>query len=103
MVQCLRFHSPSAGELGLIPGQRTRAHILQLKIQCATKKTQCGQINKLFLIFKKSSNSNVYMYTLLLYIIKCFYVLVRMPPRKMLKTIHMLDVVSLGLPQGSSG
>ena len=45
----------------------------------------------------------MYMYTVLLYIIKCFYVLVRVPPRKMLKTIHMLDVVSLGLPQGSSG
>ena len=62
--------------------------------------TLCGksQLKKI-----KCSNSNMYMYTVLLYIIKCFYVLVRVPPRKMLKTIHMLDVVSLGLPQGSSG
>ena len=32
MVQWLRLHAPNAGGLGLIPGQGTRAHILQLRV-----------------------------------------------------------------------
>ena len=48
----LRLHTPNAGSLGSIPGQETRshmlwlsAHMIQLKILCATAKTQGGQIN----------------------------------------------------------
>ena len=36
MVQRLRFHSPSAAGPGLIPGQETRACMLQLKPDAAT-------------------------------------------------------------------
>ena len=32
VVQWLRLHTPSAGSLGLIPGQGTRSHMAQLKI-----------------------------------------------------------------------
>ena len=53
VAQGLRLHSPNAGSLGLIPGQGTRSHLLQLRarmlrlmIPRATAKTQCGQINK---------------------------------------------------------
>jgi len=45
-----RLHAPSTGDPGLIPSQGTRPHILQLrahmpqlKILCATAKTQCSQ------------------------------------------------------------
>ena len=31
VVQWLRLHAPDAGNLGLIPGQGTRSHMLQLK------------------------------------------------------------------------
>ena len=31
VVQWLRLHAPSAGGLGLIPGQGARSHMLQLK------------------------------------------------------------------------
>ena len=31
MVQWLRLHTPNAGGPGLIPGQGTRAHMLQLR------------------------------------------------------------------------
>ena len=41
----------SAGGLGSILSQGARFHMLQLKIPCATTKTQCSQINKYF--FKK--------------------------------------------------
>ena len=59
MVQWLRSPAPNAGGPGSIPGQGTRAHMLQLrvgmlqkmdpichneKILPATTKTQCGQI-----------------------------------------------------------
>ena len=46
MVQWLRLHIPNAGEPGF--DQRTRSHMLQLKILCATTKTQPSQINKQF-------------------------------------------------------
>ena len=31
VVQWLRLHAPNAGDLGLIPGQGTRSHMLQLR------------------------------------------------------------------------
>ena len=34
------------GGPGLIPGQGTRFHMLQLKIMHASTKTQCSQINE---------------------------------------------------------
>ena len=46
MVQWLRLHAPNAGAPGLIPGQGTRSHMLQLKIFYAATKTQCSQIHK---------------------------------------------------------
>ena len=48
VVQWLKLHTHSAGGLGLIPGQGTRSHTLQLKIPHATTKTQHSQI-KIFL------------------------------------------------------
>ena len=30
-VQWLRFHSPNAGGLGLVPGRGTRSHMMQLR------------------------------------------------------------------------
>ena len=38
MVRGLRLHAPSAGGLGLIPGQGIRSHMLQLNILHATMK-----------------------------------------------------------------
>ena len=35
VVQWLRQHAPNAGGPGVIPGQRTRSHMPQLKIPCA--------------------------------------------------------------------
>ena len=45
MVQCVRLQAPNAGGQGLIPGQGTRTHMLQLR-------PQCSQISK---YFKKNS------------------------------------------------
>ena len=45
-VQWLRLHTPSSGGPGLIPGQGTRSHMLQLKIPHAASKTWCSQIKK---------------------------------------------------------
>ena len=52
MVWWLRVHAPSAGGLGLIPGQGTRSrvlqvrvHMTQLKIPRATAKIRYSQIN----------------------------------------------------------
>ena len=39
-VQYLRLRDPNVGALDLIPGQGTRAHILQLKIPHAAMKTE---------------------------------------------------------------
>ena len=44
MVQGLRVHTPSAGGPGLILGQGTRSHMLQLKIPPTATKTQYSQI-----------------------------------------------------------
>ena len=53
MVQWLRLQVPSAGDLGSIPGQETRSHLLQLRVHMwqlktlhAATKTQHSQINK---------------------------------------------------------
>ena len=53
MVQWFRLHTPNAGDLGLIPDQGTRSHMLQLKISHDTTKilhaateTRCNQKNK---------------------------------------------------------
>ena len=45
--QWLRFHAPSAGGPGSVPGQGTRSHMPQrkLKIPCVSTKTQHRQIN----------------------------------------------------------
>ena len=60
VVPWLRLRAPSAGGLGLIPGQGTRSHMLQLRVPCAATKrskiwhaatkTWCGQINKFFFL-----------------------------------------------------
>ena len=44
VVQWLRQHAPNAGGPGVIPGQRTRSHMPQLKIPCAATKTWHSQI-----------------------------------------------------------
>ena len=49
VVQWLRLHAPNAEVLGLIPGQGTISHMLQLKILRATAKIQHRQINNYFL------------------------------------------------------
>ena len=40
MIQWLRLQAPSAGGLGLIPGQGTRSRMPQLKILHVTMKTE---------------------------------------------------------------
>ena len=45
VIQWLGLHTPNAGGLGSIPGQRTRSHMLQLKISHTATKTQHSQIN----------------------------------------------------------
>ena len=49
VVQWLRLHAPSAAGPGSIPGQGTRSHMPQrrLNIQCAPAKTWHSQTNKL--------------------------------------------------------
>ena len=55
VVQCRRLRAPNSGDLGSIPGQGTRSHMVQLKtphapekiLQAATKTWQ-SQINKYF-------------------------------------------------------
>ena len=39
VVQWLRLHAPNAGDLGLIPGQGTRSHVLQLGVHMLQLKT----------------------------------------------------------------
>ena len=62
VAQWLGRHAPNAGGLGLIPGQGTRSLMLrlrvcmpELKIQCATTKTQRSQMNT---HFKQQSEYN---------------------------------------------
>ena len=57
VVQWLRLHAPNAGGWGLMPGQRTRYHTLQLKIPNATAKTHHSQKIKYFFL-KKEKNSD---------------------------------------------
>ena len=45
-VQQLRLHAPNARGLGSIPDPRIRSHMPQLKILCATTRTQHGQRKK---------------------------------------------------------
>ena len=40
MVQWLRLCAPNTGDLGLVPDQETRSHMLLLKILHATRKTE---------------------------------------------------------------
>ena len=47
MVQWLRLGPPNAGSLGSTPGQGTRSCMPQIKILCATTKTQHSQIKHL--------------------------------------------------------
>ena len=49
VVQWLRLQAPNVGGPGLIPGQGTRSHTLQLKILHAVTKIQHSQTNKYFL------------------------------------------------------
>ena len=44
MVQWLTLCAPNAGGLGLIPGQGTRSHILQLKVHMPHWKSQVLQL-----------------------------------------------------------
>ena len=37
VVQCLRLLTPNAGDLGLIPGPRTRSHMPQLGLACCRR------------------------------------------------------------------
>ena len=50
LVYCLGLHALKAGDLGSIPGQGTRSHMMQLKIPHAATKSWHSQINKHFLI-----------------------------------------------------
>ena len=52
VVQWLRLCAPNAGDLGSIPGQGTRVHMLQT-MPHVTMKNWHNQINKNFLILKK--------------------------------------------------
>ena len=45
VVQWLRFHTPSAGGLGSIPGQGTRSHMATKDPTCAATKTLSSQMN----------------------------------------------------------
>jgi len=54
VAQWLRLCASSAGGMGLIPGQGTRSHLLQLKILHAATKAWCSQINS----FKKKKERN---------------------------------------------
>ena len=51
-----KLHAPNAGGLGLIPGQGTRSHMLQLKILSAvTRPSRAKYIN----IFKREKKKNL--------------------------------------------
>ena len=43
VVQWLRFHAPSAEDLGSILGPGTRSHMPQQKMSCATTKIRCNK------------------------------------------------------------
>ena len=46
MVQGLRLHAPNAGGLGLISGQGTRSHMLQLRVHMLQQKLQPNKLKK---------------------------------------------------------
>ena len=45
-VQWLRLHVPNAGGLGLISGQGTRSHMLQLRVHMLQQKLQPNKLKK---------------------------------------------------------
>ena len=52
--QHLRLHAPNAAGWGLIPGQGTRSHLLQLKTPHAPTRTQHSQIREFFFLINCS-------------------------------------------------
>ena len=74
VVQWLSLCTPNAGDVGKIPGQRTRSHIpklrvhmLQVKTQQAAPKTWCSQISK----FKNThTHTHTYIYIVWYYLMK---------------------------------
>ena len=60
VVQWLRLCAPNAGGRGLMPGQRTRYHTLQLKIPNATAKTHHSQKTKYFFLKKEKTLMGVH-------------------------------------------
>ena len=72
VVQWLSLCTPNAGDVGKIPGQRTRSHIpklrvhmLQVKTQQAAPKTWCSQISK-FKNTQTHTHTHTYIYSLVL-------------------------------------
>ena len=75
MAQWLRLHAPTAGGLGLIPGQGTRSHMLQLRVcmpplkipHAAMKmedpgtKTRHSQIDKFFKVPEKKKREESFL------------------------------------------
>ena len=53
VVQWLRLHTSKAGGPGSTPGQGTRFHTPQVKIPCATMKTQCSPTNRQKYFYRK--------------------------------------------------
>ena len=43
VLQWVMLHTPNVGSLGSIPGQGTTSHLQQLKIPCASTRTQHDQ------------------------------------------------------------
>ena len=58
MVQQLRLHVPVWGDLGLIPSQGTKSHMLQLRSHAIMKMEDpvCSQINILKILLKNKTN-----------------------------------------------
>ena len=75
VIQWLRFHTSDAGDLGLIPGQGTRSHMLQLRVcmpplkipHAAMKmedpgtKTRHSQIDKFFKVPEKKKREESFL------------------------------------------
>ena len=58
MVQWLRLHAPNAGSSGLIPGQETRSHVLQLMSCELQLGSRAAKINKYLKINAKVIKNN---------------------------------------------
>ena len=54
VVQQLRLHAPIAGDMGLIPGQETRSHMLNQRPRAAKS------INIIFFFLKMEEDSNLF-------------------------------------------